>query len=327
MDHLSDSKTPRILKFKNFCRVCAKESRNMINLFCIRKKGLRLADMLAICIQSEIIENDSRPSNICMKCIQSLESAFDFYNLAKASENRYIEMCAEFGSSVKSPSSSTSETLNVEILDTDLVEGLLKIEPAEENIDNDTHFDEVIIEETTSLQLNKNHSNRIAATKKSETKHAMNPKDIESRKRNRLFECFLCKEKIKTYKETRAHLTKHDLATPHKCRVCSMRFSRKYFNLHLCQGQVIQCEYCTSMFDNTMKLLEHLECHEDKNLYKWYKCTDCSKMFAMSFLLEAHKRQHNDMEKPHVCNVCNRGFRANFLLNKHMQTHSEARRE
>lgn len=97
------------------------------------------------------------------------------------------------------------------------------------------------------------------------------------------------------------------------------------FERHLCKGQCVQCPYCLESFGTTKSLLNHLEDYREQ--YKLHKCSDCSKLFPMFYLLECHQAQHVQIEKPHVCYVCNRKFRVNFLLTKHLATHSDERRK
>lgn len=145
------------------------------------------------------------------------------------------------------------------------------------------------------------------------------------RKIRKQFECYLCRMPLKAFREIRSHMRAHNEATPHVCQICNMRFSAKGLNEHLCHGKSVECEYCPEIFDNTIRLMEHLVCHKDQN--KLYKCTACPKMYAMDCLLKVHKRQHNYMEKMFACDMCERRFKTNSLLTKHRTTHSEARRK
>lgn len=64
----------------------------MISLFDIVRGTLTSADMLALCTHNKINQNDNnnnRPSNICLQCKSSLNTAFDFYNLMNESEFKF----------------------------------------------------------------------------------------------------------------------------------------------------------------------------------------------------------------------------------------------
>lgn len=301
--------------FQETCRVCAKISNKMISLFGIRKKGLMLADMLAICTQNKIQRTDLRPSNICHQCLTNLEISFDFYNLVKSSEDRFQRI-------VSNANETTTKQPAIENYTPDtgcsVIEQHLKVEFNEESatiLSNQTHYE----------QLRGTNDNLADANDIWKTELNAHRQELYQRRRNRLFECFMCKKKLKTFKDTRYHLKRHREATPFKCNVCSMNFSARQFEQHLCKGQSVQCEYCFDCFQTTTSLLEHLECHKEQ--HNLHKCTDCSKIFSMVYLLECHRNQHGTVEKPHVCHVCNRGFRVNFLLTKHLATHSDERRK
>lgn len=300
--------SPNIDKFHDICRVCAQPSNKMVSLFGIRKKGLMLADMLAICTQSKVVQKDRMPSNICNRCLLNLEVAFDFYKQVKSSEDRFQNLL--------SIEESKSQPIEFDTSVTDEVEQLVKLE--------------VNVEDTEMLldQLTPEQKHRRNVTNEDETcppEMRSYQQEMQERKMQRLFECFLCKKKLKSFKDTRCHLKQHSEATPFKCKVCSMQFSALQFEQHLCKGKHVPCGYCAEFFHTTKSLLDHLECHKDQ--HKLHKCPDCSKIFPMVYLLECHRAQHGRTEKPYICHICNRGFRVNFLLTKHLTTHSDERRK
>lgn len=287
------------------CRVCAKKSTKLFSLFGIRKKGLILAEMLAICSQSNIRQTDCLPSNICNQCLSNLEIAFDFYNLVKSSEEHFQQLLTHRPESQGQPNQLCPLSEEQAI-----IQKHLKVELSEEN-------DELLLEQTR----------RTKSATSTEILYRMHldQQDRHSRRMNRLFECFMCKAKLKSYKDTRAHLKQHKQATPYKCKICSMHFSAAQFEIHLCRGQSVQCAYCSESFQTTNSLLNHLQSHKEQ--HNLHKCTDCSKLFPMLYLLECHQTQHKQVQKPYVCHICDRGFRVNFLLTKHLTTHSDERRK
>lgn len=295
-----------IKQFRDICRVCAKPSNKMVGLFGIRKKGLMLADMLGICTRSKIRQTDRLPQNICSLCLSHLEVSFDFYNQVKSSEDRFQKIL--LAEEVKSqPMEFQAPEVVEKMVKVEFNEGITEISLDEiphvfKRKRNVTTESEMFIPEQRSYQF-----------------------EMHERKMNRLFECFLCKEKLKSFKDTRNHLKRHSEATPFKCKICSMHFSATQFEHHLCKGQTIQCDYCAAFFQTTQSLLDHLEDHKEQ--HQLHKCMGCSKLFPMLFLLECHRAQHGTIEKPHICNVCGRGFRVNFLLTKHLTTHSDERRK
>lgn len=303
-------------QFPVLCRVCAKHSNKMINLFGIRKKGLMLAEMLAICTQSNIQQTDQLPSNICNQCLANLEIAFDFYNLVKSNEAYFQKQLTAKNEAPE------SEPIEFCPLNENDIQKHLKVEFNEECA-------EMVANQKQSDQKRKGHSyGETELWKLINGEQLMGSNkdndDLYTRKMNRLFECFLCKTKLKSFRDTRVHLKRHDEATPFKCKICSMHFSATQYEQHLCKGQSVQCAYCSESFHTTKSLLEHLEIHKE---HKLHKCSGCSKLFPMMYLLECHQINHGSLEKPYVCHICNRGFRVNFLLTKHLTTHSDARRK
>lgn len=297
--------------FVNLCRVCGKQSNKMISLFGIRKKGLMLAEMLSICTQSRVKQTDRFPSNICNQCLSNLEVAFDFYNLVKTSEDRFQKIISIEDSKRKVHSidlCATPEDAN------EYVKAELNDEPQE----NSHH-----------LILDEDHEQKpaakIVALKVPPDEIQAYQRLLHDKKMHRLFECFMCKAKLKTFKDMRSHLKRHNEATPFKCKICQMLFSAQQYEQHLCKGQSVQCSYCPETFQTTKSLLDHLQGHEEQ--HNLHKCPDCSKLFPMMFLLDCHRAQHGQIERPYVCHICNRGFRVKFLLTKHLSTHSNERRK
>ncbi|XP_055321082.1 zinc finger protein OZF-like [Sitodiplosis mosellana] len=305
-------------KFKDICRVCAKKSTKTISLFGIRKKGLILAEMLAICTHIRVDkQTDCRPSNICSPCLSNLEIAFDFYNLVKSSENNFQKMLATHSVNDEEKSQAI-EFCTLDDNDS-MVQKHLKVEFSEGNA-------ELISNQQQRIEQKRK---RRSAPNETVEPHQLDvdsqqmQQEMHNRKMNRLFECFLCKAKLKSYTDTRVHLKRHYEATPFKCKICAMNFSAVQYERHLCRGQSVQCVYCLESFETTINLMDHLECHREQ--HNLHKCTECSKLFPMLWLLECHQVQHRQVEKPYVCHICFRGFRINFALTKHLSTHSNER--
>lgn len=319
-------------RFNDICRVCAKKSTKMISLFGIRKKGLILAEMLAICTHINVDrQTDFRPSNICSPCLSNLEIAFDFFNLVKSSENSFQKMFAAGHGVNEVEKSQPIEFCTLNVVD-DVADSIVQKHLKVEFIESNT---ELIPNQQQQIDMKLERKRRPAKDEPlievhhpldigSQQQQQKQQQEMHNRKMNRLFECFLCKAKLKSYTDTRFHLKRHNDATPFKCKVCAMNFSAMQFERHLCRGQSIQCIYCLESFETTISLMGHLECHREQ--HNLHKCNECSKLFPMLWLLECHQVQHRQVEKPYVCHICNRGFRVNFALTKHLSTHSDERR-
>lgn len=302
--------------FNDLCRVCGKNSKKMISLFGIRKKGLTLADMLSICTQSSVHQTDRLPANVCNQCLANLEIAFDFHKQVKASEKQFQQILSLDEPIIEIPSSEYNAPLEI---DSGINE---KCEPKLELVEEPGIF---ITCDVASV-LNREPSsvvNNVATVTPELRAHRQ---EMRERRMHRLFECFMCKAKLKSFVDMRQHLKQHNEATPFSCKVCSMHFSAEQYERHLCHGESVQCDYCTESFRTTTSLLEHLESHTGH--HKLFKCQDCSKIFPMVFLLDCHRaRQHRVIERPYTCRICMRTFRLANSLTKHRATHSDERRE
>lgn len=302
--------------FNDLCRVCGRNSKKMISLFGIRKKGLTLADMLSICTQSSVQQTDPLPSNVCDQCLANLEIAFDFHKQVKASEEQFRQILSldepiiEISSIAYGPPHTDNSGNNQKCEP--------KMEPVEET--------GIFISDNVPPELNQKR--KLIANNISTVTPEMRARrqELRERRMRRLFECFMCKAKLRSFVDMRNHLKQHNEATPLKCKICSMQFSAEQYEQHLCKGQSVQCDYCSESFRTTTSLLEHLECHNGH--HKLYKCLDCSKIFPMVFLLDCHRaRQHRIIERPYSCRICMRSFRLANSLTKHRATHSNERRK
>lgn len=307
------------------CRVCAKNEPKMENIFIPQTNGSTFAEMLAVCTQKPIPGRDDRPKNICETCIPCLESAFDFHNQIKSSEELFKQMIWKNQLEAEASSEGSVSLDNI-----DVIELYTKTEPPV-----DIPLDSNNENENQNEQSNEmNETGEVVAVAgiptsipiNAATKTTSKSKRTKTRKiTNRTYECYMCRWQTKSYKKLRTHNGQHNSETPHKCDICSMWFSDTNFLRHLCKGKSVQCEYCTEVFETTLSLRKHLNCHE-KN-FNLHKCTECHKTFPMSYFIECHKHLHTDLEKPYSCPVCNAKFRYNFAMKKHLQSHSDERRK
>lgn len=334
------------------CRVCGEELDNMLSLFRAKRNGLILAEMLTTCIRSEIYRNDLLPTNICLSCVEHLCAAYAFYSLAKKNEAKFRTLIAAAQTGQEIHGSIKSEN------DLEMNDGLAFIEnDGFEDVNFGVPSANLpkleLLESFASPATSKETTKPVKMSKDpfdsspelsdssdfpdfadvadlSEVSELMDeptpPKKkstVKVKKVGRLFECYLCKTTLKSFKESRKHLGAHNEATPNVCEICHLRFSAKAWAEHLCKGQIVNCEYCPETFHSTVTLMEHLNCHKDQ--HNLYKCTECPKIYAVLWLLEVHKREHNNMEKIYGCDLCERRFKSNWLLTKHRATHSPTR--
>lgn len=322
----------------NLCRVCAGEFANMINLFSVRRKGMLLAEMLSVCVQNAIDQSDTMPQKICAKCLEQLCAAYVFCRLAQESDAVFKELIDSPAKPEMMSDDDFFESADTLVdLDESSSDAATITVSTPETAANARKAENINVSTPITRSAKRDIPAKVRAPLKSAAlTKPLNIKPppskdtavkVKSARKapSKEFECYLCKAKPGSLREAKRHLRSHDMATPHQCQICSMRFSSRGLAEHSCDGQSIECAYCPAVFRATMGLLQHLD--EHKQHQKLHKCTECAKMFAMPYLLELHKRQHNDVEKKFACDVCGRRFKANHELLKHRRTHSEFKRE
>lgn len=313
--------------YKNCCRICADNSIETYNLFEIRHRGTKLAEMISFCTHLALQESDvSRPSNICRPCIESLRTAYEFCKLAKASERKFHEFNLLQPSAtvfmqpkIESVLVNEEEEEGIENIDFKadfnnfdspaMIDECLKVEIKEENYAMDMDEPFKLSRPKVKRKNPPQESSKLILTT---TKRQENV-DV-SKRVYKSWQCYKCHADICRLESLRLHMKKHIEATPHECTVCGLYFSKRRFDRHLCKGKSVQCEYCTETFNSTVKILEHLECdHKDGQIMN--RCTHCRKSYPMRELYEFHTRYH--FIKSIFCEICNRAFDTNIALNSH----------
>lgn len=324
MDRLDES-------LEKFCRICAKNTHQIQNLFEIVHDGVILADMLRHCLKRSVRMIDGFPSNICTICKANLISSYEFIKLCDKSEQFFsikldsIERSDDFkpftqvysGSRINENLNSNIEMLTLNKYDLD--------EMSDIHADEDVDFDimgEVPIDVSGLLCVKNNFDvNRILTEENTEillssdTKNRGLPKIPSFRKffeksEARTYECYECKRNFSVFSELRQHMNEHDnTKKPFECTTCKMRFvhlnswfrhrSRHTKNIH-------ECEYCKQSFPSLPTLKHHVqELHKDHLIE--YKCTKCPKIFSQHFLLVWHNEWHKKA-KQFVCSTCDAVF-------------------
>lgn len=134
-----------------------------------------------------------------------------------------------------------------------------------------------------------------------------------------IFECFLCKLKLQSLKETRHHLMEthqRDI----KCVVCNDMFTNLEIEMHKCTGlESLDCVYCEQTFKTTQTLLQHLnDCTAEKFIHK---CNYCREYFFMKSLIDRHM-MHHEGDKDFACDLCSKSFAKKELLSIHKRRHN-----
>ncbi|XP_053687096.1 zinc finger protein 271-like [Sabethes cyaneus] len=158
------------------------------------------------------------------------------------------------------------------------------------------------------------------------------------------FQCKTCGLSFRRKDILQLHETHHKDIYEHPCTVCNKRFKtgsdlRKH-RLSVHDGLRVECEYCTSSFDNRGKMLDHVE--HIHGIQVRFVCDICVLPFEGEDNLKQHKLRHTSPQKlecgtcldvfasdelmaGHVCITyrddyfcCNRDHRNHQFFNKHM---------
>lgn len=339
------------MEFTQYCRTCASETKQLRSIYEEIEHGKTIAEAINMCTQVSLHENEMKPKQICLECLKRLESAYQFYNMVKKSEDRFDEwilihsvrnLVTEtveesngkyhpldnhevFGIELRAPetlpfelernktlSSSTEELSHLKTEDIFVEEPNILLSCDEsEQSNNYDSFDEMPLKQRQHKQRKPHVRKKITNLPK--------PNQMKS---NAEFECYRCKLAVSSMHKLKVHMKEHDASA--KCRVCMGIFTKCEYMQHLCNGSTIDCEYCSKPFNTTASLIKHINRnHKD---HKNYKCKKCAKAFHMKVLLELHKPTHNLEEKRFVCDICNSRFRTRYLIKEHIEiNHTDKR--
>lgn len=308
--------------------------------------------MISHCLQCPIQLSDNRPPNICQKCFAQLKSCYKFCNLARSSEEKFqaivlstetmkIEEVDIFPMSGEESNFGHDENSSSDLqmgnysemeyisADEEKDKSLILKQPLTPLLPSivDVKIETDVKSESHNKKSKNKKKNRKAIGGSSTSKRASNKLKTRTKIEEMMFECLKCKENLKTLKFLRQHMKRHRDATPHKCKICVLYFSKQQFHRHLCSGDSIKCEYCGKSFGSSIAILKHLEHHENKSQTKIYKCVDCVRHFPMKSLLEIHLKMYSHARRTLVCTVCNKRYHNETVLYRHMQLHTDDRRK
>lgn len=316
-------------QFDELCRTCAKSSSNLRFLFENQNDGETLVEKILICTQIHIDYQTNRPSKICDNCVDQVERAYEFQQCIKNSERSFQQMVTSKPNNKRiSKRNAIRDPFGIVDVKIEIGCDEINIEPTVviSGIPESSDIkDEYVKCGPTESEPTPKRAKKYAAKQK-----AVTPKKRTKENKNQTFECYKCKENFTSYWKTSVHLKQHDAEEKFKCTICGARFILSDdFNRHLCQGDSIQCSYCSETFFATIALLNHLDRSHDKKTL--FKCEKCAQFYSMSLLREMHMQQHADIEtedtKPFSCNVCGKRFANKYLLRSHEDIHSDKKRK
>lgn len=120
---------------------------------------------------------------------------------------------------------------------------------------------------------------------------------VQKKRSDRIvYECYLCKCTYKSLVNMQKHMNLHvdnQNIDFQFCTICRMKVHYTKMDWHVCgEKDDIQCEYCSTRFTGTNKLLEHLDEMHKTDYQRLYECEKCVKHFPMIFLKDSHQSTH-----------------------------------
>lgn len=319
-----------------YCRVCVIKSEEMQSLNEEFEPGVTIANLIGMCTQVSLQENEEKPKSICKICMKKLETAYEFYNLIRSSEEKLDALI----SSNLLTNDLKEENCLIESFDNNVAD-IKELKPSKDDLcqteaigTEDIFVDELNV--TLLCDENEVHGMENPSPveivqdkrKRGRVKQlAMKPKNVKTRRSSIInkrgeFECYICRLGFSSMLRVKLHLQEHDTIT--KCRVCMKTLNRCEYVQHLCKGKEIDCQYCSKPFSTTISLIKHIN-KSHKN-HKNYKCYNCARAFHTKMLLEIHKPSHDAEELKFICDLCGSRFRTRYQIKEHMEiTHTDKR--
>ncbi|CAH4029944.1 unnamed protein product [Pieris brassicae] len=271
----------------NHCRSCSNDEA-CVSLFDHRDDdGVDLATKLRLIGGVEIEPSDSLPYNICLTCLQELETAYKFRR-----------KCQEVDKELRDKNKHNQNSVKIELnIDKDLAQD------ENDNFDNmETDMDfEVPIEDI---------SNKVKAK-------PVKVKKILVRKKYPKYDYWkVCEICGKNTRNLATHLESHSTDRIYSCTICQRTFKFKSgLSLHKATHEPPKktCEVCGKKFHIAAQYRRHFQYHANE---RKFECETCGKRFNSSDILRVHARSHTD-ERPNACPECGKTFRTGGCVSRH----------
>lgn len=262
-------------QFSNICRICAEPSNALTSLFNSRRKGTLLSEMVLVCAAIEIDVNDGRPSNICVKCIPNLNSAYELRCLAQSSEEKFQKIL--YGD-------SDNVDVVVQLKDEFPIEQAGQRRKKKKKVKSNKGEDD-----TFSYECYKCHQSLKSS--------AALRKHMKQHNDGTPHECKVCGMFLSTVQFDQ-HLCR---GSEIQCEYCLEKFvatNSILFHLDEChknQQNLRKCTGCSKLYPMKALLEWHLVQHND--MEKPWTCHICQRGFRAKYLLQKHRYTHNSARR------------------------------
>lgn len=307
----------------SICRLCARQSDNMRDLYRSVHTGQHLLNMLQFCLQRPIAKGNGYPSGICVDCTGNLIATHQFHLLCNASEEHFRNMILlekahdiDYGTLQQLTNCNAKNEIKTEIED-DLI-----CPENEDTVDTrDSNYDYMCNDDISETEKVNPRSTERRTLNKNFVKKFKSRDEINAA----YYECYQCKETFTRIHSLRRHLTSHHPTDNKlfKCPDCKKQFSYMKslyrHSQHKHKTKIYECERCPERCNSLKTLKKHcLKIHEEQ----LHKCDLCSWKFPLKVQLLLHMQKH-DKAKRHICNICSEQFVTAMQLKGHIRdTHT-----
>ncbi|XP_017482434.1 PREDICTED: transcription factor grauzone-like isoform X2 [Rhagoletis zephyria] len=137
--------------------------------------------------------------------------------------------------------------------------------------------------------------------------------------KNTELDCFICKEKLKDFKDLKTHFRqKHKCAGYAVC--CDQRFLKRtlfvdHIQLHK-NPDFFKCSICQKQLISRKNYINHMHSLHPAAENLQFACKLCPKKFIKQYILDSHIKMCH-MSKNHVCKLCDKAFANIWTLTQH----------
>ncbi|XP_017770552.1 PREDICTED: zinc finger protein 613-like [Nicrophorus vespilloides] len=346
-----------INNINDICRLCLQRDNKLMPIFDPIKPP-HFSILIMACSTVQVVEGDGLPSYICPKCIQKLNSAYQFKTqferadaklrecLGKLTEisdttdlSNYIEIKkGETSIILQSDNQDGHETLQIQqtntvetvhtvqfsaILQTNDQLEEIELQPLQKDqLEPGTSLQVLEKTQLTELKIDLDEQTPL----KAEDINLMideNAASTKTRRPPKDHQCDTCGKIFRTKPGLVHHIRIHTGERPYVCHLCDKRFMNgghlhTHMRTHTGEKNHV-CSACNKAFATAQQLTKHtIAIHTSE---RPYGCTYCPKRFASSSNLNTHIKIHTG-EKNYHCDQCAKAFSTKGQLYQHMLVHT-----